>query len=277
MKKLFLSIVCLAMLVGVNAATPQKGSAKKGKTVTLYCSQGFQGPELWDKVTVPIDSKGFMTIFNGKDLSGWRGYGRSNVPSKWTVEDGCIKFNSGAKGDGGDIIFAHKFKNFELSLEWKISKGGNSGVFYLAQETTNANGDLETIYISCPECQVLDNENHPDAKLGVNGDRKAGSLYDMIPAKPQNAKPYGEWNKVLIRVDNGVVTHYQNGVQVLQYKLWTPAWVELLQKSKFSEKAWPHAFELLKDCGGDNHEGFIGMQDHGNDVWFRNIKVKVLK
>ena len=81
MKKLFLSIVCLAMLVGVNAATPQKGSAKKGKTVTLYCSQGFQGPELWDKVTVPIDSKGFMTIFNGKDLSGWRGYGRSNVPS----------------------------------------------------------------------------------------------------------------------------------------------------------------------------------------------------
>ena len=76
MKKLFLSIVCLAMLVGVNAATPQKGSAKKGKTVTLYCSQGFQGPELWDKVTVPIDSKGFMTIFNGKDLSGWRGYGR---------------------------------------------------------------------------------------------------------------------------------------------------------------------------------------------------------
>ena len=99
----------------------------------------------------------------------------------------------------------------------------------------------------------------------------------MIPAKPQNAKPYGEWNHVQIVVKNGTVQHWQNGVKVVEYKLWTPEWTALLQASKFSEKAWPAAFKLLNDCGGVNHEGFIGMQDHGDTVWFRNIRVKVLK
>lgn len=274
MKKVLYSLALLLMATSLTAATPK---TTKGKTVTLYCSQGFQGPEKWDKQVLPVDGKGYITIFNGKTLDGWRGYGKSHIPSKWKVEDGCIKFDSQAKGEGGDLIFAHKFKNFELSIDWKISQGGNSGIFYLAQETTNEKGQLEPIYISCPECQVLDNENHPDAKLGVDGNRKSGSLYDMIPAKPQNARPYGQWNNITIRVYNGTVTHIQNGVQVLQYKLWTPEWIELLQKSKFSEKAWPHAFELLSDCGGENHEGLIGIQDHGNDVWYRNIKVKELK
>ena len=112
--------------------------------------------------------------------------------------------------------------------------------------------------------------------MGVNGNRKSTSLYDMIPANPQNAKPYGEWNKVKIRVEKGTVTHYQNGVQVLQYKLWTPEWIEMLQKSKFAEDKWPSAFRLLKNCGGAEKKGLIGMQDHGNDVWFRNIRVKLL-
>ncbi len=274
MKKLFSLALLFITVVSANAGTPIKYD--KG-TATILCSQGFQGPEQWDKEVFPVDKKGYITIFDGKTLRGWRSYGTHGVSPKWTVEDGCIRFNPQAKGAGGDIVFAHKFKNFELTMQWKISKGGNSGIFYLAQETTNKDGNLEPIYISCPECQVLDNENHPDAKLGVDGNRKAGSLYDMIPAKPQNAKPYGEWNTITIRVYNGHVTHIQNGVQVLSYDLWTPEWTELLQKSKFSEAKWPHAFELLNNCGGDLHEGLIGMQDHGNDVWFRNIKVKELK
>ena len=200
------------------------------------------------------------------------------MPSKWKVEDGTIHLDSKAKGEGGDIIFAHQFgPNFEFEMEWKIAEGGNSGIFYLAKETANADRTgLEPIYISCPECQVLDNERHPDAKLGKDNNRQAGSLYDMIPAKPQNAKPAGQWNKIRIRVQDGTVTHFQNGVQVLQYKLWTPEWTKLLQDSKFSEKAWPVAFDLLNNCGGADRKGFIGMQDHGDDVWYRNIKVKEL-
>ena len=275
MKQIIFTLACAALILGTPATAKVKKSVKN--TVEIRCSQGFQGPEKWDKQVFPVDNNGFITIFDGKDFRGWRGYGEEKVPSKWVVEDGCIKFNSQAKGNGGDIIFAHKFKNFILDMEWKISKGGNSGIFYLAQETTNDKGQLEPIYISCPECQVLDNENHPDAKLGVDGNRKAGSLYDMIPAKPQNAKPYGQWNKVRIVVNNGLITHFQNGVQVLQYRMWTPEWTELLQKSKFSEAKWPHAFQLLNNCGGEFHEGLIGLQDHGNDVWFRNIKVKILK
>ena len=218
-----------------------------------------------------------ITLFDGTSLEGWRGYNKDHVPSRWTIEDGCLKFSGSGggeaqTGEGGDIIYAaQKFKNFELELEWKVSKGGNSGIFYLAQETAGP------IYISAPECQVLDNENHPDARLGVDGNRMSSSLYDMIPAKPQNSKPAGEWNKVKILVYKGTVVHYQNDVPVVEYHLWTPQWTEMLQKSKFSEEKWPDAFKLLNNCGGENHEGYIGFQDHGDDVWFRNIKVTVLE
>lgn len=222
------------------------------------------------------DDKDVITLFNGKDFTGWRGYNKDTVPGRWTVEDGCIKFNGSGGGeaqnaDGGDLIFDQKFKNFELELEWKVAKGSNSGIFYLAQEVPD-----QPIYISAPEYQILDNENHPDAKLGKDGNRMSSSLYDMIPAKPQNSKPFGEWNKAKIMVYKGTVVHYQNDENVLEYHLWTPQWTELLQNSKFSQEKWPQAFELLNNCGGENHEGYIGLQDHGDDVWYRNIKVKIL-
>jgi len=254
-----------------------RAGGESKSTIVLYCSQGFQGPELWDRHELPIDKKGFITIFDGKTLAGWRGYGKNHVPSKWKVQDGAIFFDSKAKGEGGDIIFAHQFgPNFEFEMEWKIAEGGNSGIFYLAREVANQEGGIEPIYISAPECQVLDNERHPDAKLGKDGNRMSSSLYDMIPAKPQNAKPAGQWNKVRIRVNNGHVQHFQNDVEVLSYDLWTPQWTKLLQESKFSEQAWPTAFDLLNNCGGPDRKGFIGMQDHGDNVWFRNIKVKEL-
>ena len=232
-----------------------------------------------------MDKDGYITIFDGKTFNGWRGYGKENVPSRWTIEDGCIKFNGSGGGEaqtaeGGDLIFAHKFKNFELELEWKISKGGNSGILYLAQEVTSTDKDgnevLEPIYISAPEYQVLDNANHPDAKLGKDNNRQSASLYDMIPAVPQNAKPFGEWNTAKIMVYKGTVVHGQNGENVLEYHLWTPQWTKMLEESKFSKEKWPLAFDLLNNCGGENHEGFIGLQDHGDDVWYRNIRVKVL-
>lgn len=228
------------------------------------------------KKTEAVEDDKKITLFNGTDFNGWRGYNRQDVPARWIIEDGCIKFNGSGGGeaqsnDGGDIIFDQKFKNFELELEWKVDKGSNSGIFYLAQEIPD-----QPIYISAPEYQVLDNENHPDAKLGKDGNRKSASLYDMIPANPQNAKPFGEWNKTKIMVYKGTVVHYQNDEVVLEYHLWTPQWKEMLDKSKFSKDKWPEAYELLLNCGGDNREGLIGLQDHGDNVWFRNIKVKVL-
>ena len=237
-----------------------------------------------DLSTLEKDADGYYIIFNGKDLTGWRTYGKDVATSRWSVEDGCIKFaGSGGgeaqTGEGGDLIFAHKFKNFTLEFDWKVSKGGNSGVLYLAQEvTTKQDGKdvYEPIFISAPEYQVLDNENHPDAQLGVDGNRKSASLYDMIPAKPQNAKPYGEWNHGKIMVYKGTVVHGQNGANVVEYHLWTPQWTDMLQASKFSQEKWPLAFELLNNCGGENHEGYIGFQDHGDDVWFKNIRVKVM-
>ena len=289
MKKIYYPLACC--LIGGMLASCGGGAKKSNateeaaaSTTAVSYSKSLKAPET-DSLNLPIDADGYITIFDGKSLDGWRGYGKDKVPSRWIIEDGCLKFcgtgtGEGQTGEGGDLIFAHKFKNFELELEWKISKGGNSGIFYLAQEVTSKDKDgnevLEPIYISAPEYQVLDNANHPDAKLGKDNNRQAASLYDMIPAVPQNAKPFGEWNKAKIMVYKGTVVHGQNDENVLEYHLWTKQWTEMLQASKFSEEKWPLAFELLNNCGGENHEGFIGVQDHGDDVWYRNIRVKVL-
>ena len=289
MKRVFLFAASLAMIVSMASCGNQNN--KKAAKNADAAAETKAAPEykLLDKPQVdlsefPVDKDGYYVIFDGKTMKGWRGYGKDNVPARWVVDNGAIKFiGSGGgeaqEGDGGDLIFSHKFKNFELEFEWKVSKGGNSGVLYLAQEvTTEKDGEtiLEPIYISSPEYQVLDNANHPDAKLGVDGNRMSASLYDMIPAKPQNQKPYGEWNKGKVMVYKGTVVHGQNDVNVVEYHLWTQQWTDMLQASKFSQEKWPLAFELLNNCGGENHEGYIGFQDHGDDVWFRNIRVKVL-
>ena len=231
----------------------------------------------YDLAKFAIDKDGFYILFDGNTFNGWRGYNRDNVPARWVIDDGAIKFNGSGGGeaqetDGGDLIFGIKFKNFELSIDWKCSKGANSGIFYLAQEIKD-----QPIYISSPESQVLDNENHPDARMGKDGNRKSSSLYDMIPAKPQNAKPFDEWNNTTIIVYRGTVLHQQNGENVLEYHLWTPQWTAMLQDSKFQQGGeFPVAFELLNNCGGPNREGYIGLQDHGDDVWFKNIRIKIL-
>lgn len=289
MKKTLFTVGCAALAFSLTACG---GNAKKNQSeaepqteVTMPAYTVLDKPQVnLDNFTK--DADGYYVIFDGKSLNGWRAYGRDTVPARWSIEDGCLKYTGSGGGEaqvntGGDLIFAHKFKNFELELEWKISKGGNSGILYLAQEVTTKDKDgnevLEPIFISSPEFQLLDNENHPDAKLGKDNNRQAGSLYDMIPAVPQNAKPYGEWNKAKIMVYKGTVVHGQNGQNVLEYHLWTKQWTDMLQASKFSEQAWPLAFELLNNCGGENHEGYIGLQDHGDDIWFRNIRVKVLE
>ncbi len=289
MKKVMYLFTCLMVAAALVACG---GNAKKTDGNENADSMKVETPQYTvvekpqvDLAQFKTDKDGYIVIFDGKDFTGWRGYGKDTIPGKWTIEDGAIKFNGSGggeaqDGDGGDIIFNHKFKNFELLLDWKVSKGGNSGIFYLAQEvtTTDKDGNVKTepIYISAPEYQILDNANHPDAKLGKDNNRQSASLYDMIPAVPQNQKPFGEWNTAKIMVYKGTVVHGQNGENVVEYHLWTPQWTEMLQASKFSQEKWPLAFELLNNCGGPNREGFIGLQDHGDDVWYRNIRVKIL-
>ena len=220
---------------------------------------------------------GFITLFDGSSLKGWRGYNQDTVPARWSIDGKALKFSGTGEGeaqakDGGDIIFARKFKNFELTFDWKVAKGSNSGVFILAREIKG-----EPIYISSPEYQILDNANHADASQGENGNRQSASLYDMIPAKPQNAKPFGEWNTGGITVYKGSVFYKQNGKTVVEYHLWTPKWEELINNGKFKKGGdFPLAYGLLTNLGGDEREGYIGFQDHSDDVWFRNIKIKIM-
>lgn len=256
MKKIFYSVSLIAMSAMMFTAC--SNANKQANTTEAAADSVAQPQEEW------------ITLFDGTSFNGWRGYNRTDMPTAWTIEDGAIKINGSGMGeagakDGGDIIYDRKFKDFELTFEWKVSPGGNSGVFYLAQEIPG-----KPIYESAPEYQILDNERHPDAKLGKNGNRKSASLYDLVPANPQNAKPAGEWNTGGIMVYQGTVVHSQNGENVVEYHLWTDDWKKMVADSKF--KDWP---EFL-NAGGENHEGYIGLQDHGNDVWFRNIKIRIL-
>ena len=209
-------------------------------------------------------NEGWKLLFDGKSMEGWRKCNATEMAENWEISEEAMKVKQGRRagsGQGGDILFAtEKYANFELSVDWKIGKEGNSGIFYYVVEMPG-----EPIYYSAPEVQVLDNWYASDNKLT---NHLAGSLYDMLPALPQNAKPHDEWNTIVIRVKDGQATHIQNGVKVCEYTIWTPEWNDMIAKSKF--KDW----EGFKE--GPAKEGYIGLQDHGYDCWFRNIKIRKL-
>lgn len=213
---------------------------------------------------------GWISMFDGKTTDGWRGYRKQHFPSAWTIDGDTLHFLGGKnlsasqKEDRGDIIFDRPFENFSFSLEWKISKAGNSGIFYLGQESES----FDFIWQTAPEMQVLDNQDHPDANKGKNGNRQAGSLYDLIPANPQNAVTVGDWNKIVITVKDRHVTHTQNGVVVVEYDLDTAQWQAMVANSKFPglNENWVNVAK----------SGYIGLQDHDDPVWYRNIKIKPL-
>lgn len=211
--------------------------------------------------------EGWMLLFDGETTDGWRGYNLDSFPETgWKAENGTLQVMASGRGEaggGGDILYDKKFGNFELSLEWKVSEGGNSGIFYLAQEIPG-----EPVWKNAPEMQILDNERHPDAKLGVDGNRAAGALYDMIPGNMEAVNPAGEWNQAKILVYKGTVVHFMNGRQVLEYHLWTDDWNEMVANSKFKD---------YKEFYNTAKEGYIVLQDHGDDVWFRNIKIKEME
>jgi hypothetical protein len=244
----------------------QNEEAKAEETETTEATAEEAAP---NTLTAEEKEDGWMLLFDGESVDQWKGYCKEGFPEQgWKVVDGaihCMATGKGEAGGGGDIITKEVYGDFELSLEWKIEEGGNSGIFYLAREKCGDDG--QAIWQSAPEMQVLDNEKHPDARLGKDGNRQAGSLYDLIPAEPQNAKPAGEWNTASVLVYQGTVVHMQNGENVLEYHLWTDEWKNMVANSKF--KDYQDFIDVAK-------EGHIGLQDHGNDVWFRNIKIKEL-
>jgi hypothetical protein len=219
-----------------------------------------------NKLSAQEKKDGWVMLFNGKDFTGWRQCNGTAMPANWVIEDNSMKVVIGegknpGEGANGDILFANKkFKNFELSIDWKASKMANSGIFFNVREVPG-----KPIYYASPEVQVLDNVDATDNKIASH---LAGSLYDMIAADPKTVHPAGQWNTIVIKVQNGKVTHIQNGVKVVEYELWTPAWDALVANSKF--KTFPGFTE------GIAKEGFIGLQDHGYPVWFRNIKIHEL-
>ena len=206
----------------------EKATSKDSLKNAACCDKGAM-----NTLTDAEKAQDWILMFDGKTSDGWRGYNKKTFPAGWIIEDGAFKCKGSGNGeagaiDGGDVIYDKKFSNFDLKLEWKISQGGNSGIFYLAREVEGWK-----IYRTALEMQVLDNDRHIDSNLGKDGNRKAGSLYDLIPAKPQNTKPAGQWNSVEIICYQGTVVHKQNGETVLEYHLWTPEWNDLVKNSKF--------------------------------------------
>jgi len=202
----------------------------------------------------------WVSLFDGKTIDQWHIYNKEGVDPKWQVEDGAIVLTAGG---AGDLVTNKAYGDFELELEWKISEGGNSGIMYHVVEDPK----FKAPYYTGPEVQVLDNERHPDAKQGKNGNRTASSLYDMLPPTvPSAYKPAMEWNKVKIVIKDGKATHYMNGKKVVEYPTSGPVWDKMVSESKFA--SW--------EAFGKSSTGKIALQDHGNKVWFRNIRIKEL-
>lgn len=221
-------------------------------------------------------SEGWRLLFDGASFDGWRGIGRDEIPAAhWTIEDGAImKIPSGdvpvqADGQpsaGGDLMTTETFGDFELAFEWKISEGGNSGIKYNVSEELSMAHPPSRAALGF-EYQILDDDRHPDANAGVDGNRKAAGLYDLMGApadKPLKAP--GEWNegRIVFRGNHG--EHWLNGVKVIEYELGSPRMDSLLAASKYD----------VIDGFADRRNGHIVLQDHNDAAWFRNIKIREL-
>lgn len=202
------------------------------------------------------------SLFDGNSLNGWRGFHREDIPEGWVVEDGMLKHQHRGEGvTGGDLITKDQFENFEFSIEWRLSKGGNSGIKYLVSETLPATGRGAISF----EYQVLDDENHPDAKAGIAGNRTVGSLYDLIPAATtKKVKPIGEFNETRIIKRGTHIEHWLNGEKILEFEQRSDDLKARIANSKFRDKT---GF-------GEFSRGHILLQDHEDEVWFRNIKIR---
>jgi len=207
---------------------------------------------------------GWKLLWDGKTTNGWRGAKINTFPTQgWSIDNGILKVKKGSGGEstnGGDIVTVKKYKNFILKVDFKISEGANSGIKYFVNPDLNKG---EGSAIGC-EFQLLDDQKHPDAKLGVKGNRTIGSLYDLIPAIDSKQFNIKEFNTAMIVVKDNHVEHWMNGVKIVEYERNNQMWNALVAYSKY--KDWTDF--------GNATEGNILLQDHGDEVWFKNIKIK---
>jgi 3-keto-disaccharide hydrolase len=203
-------------------------------------------------LTAAEQKEGWKLLFDGKSLGGWQGY-KGRPTSGWKAVDGVLSREAG----GGDLVSAEQFANFELRLEWKLNKGGNSGIFF------HVTDEGDEAWHSGPEFQVLDNGGHKD---GANPLTSAGSNYAVHAPVRDVTKPIGEWNSVRLIVRGTHVEHWMNDVKLLEYEFGSPDWAARVKASKFDKIP----------IYGKARTGRIGLQDHGGPVWYRNIKIRPL-
>lgn len=211
------------------------------------------GQDMPNTLTDAEREAGWILLFDGTTTGGWRGFRKPSMPDGWQVRDGALA----AVGQAGDIVTAEQFENFELRIEWQIEQGGNSGIFFHVSE------DAEAVWHSGPEMQLLDNAYHPDGRSTMTS---VGSDYALHGAARDVTKPVGEWNAVRILVDGSHVEHWMNGQKIVEYELWSQEWERLVAASKFAE--FPDFGRLRR--------GHIAIQDHGDPVAFRAIKIRPL-
>lgn len=223
----------------------------------LSACQADGGNMNGDEVAAEVTAEDEWTIlFDGESLDHWRGYNMDELPGSWTIEGDDLVFQP-REGMRGDIITKEKYRDFEFRAEYNISEGGNSGILHHVIEQPG-----QALYWSGPELQILDNDAYPD-----NEDhQRSGSLYDLLPADPQNFKSPGEWNSIRIISDGPHMEYWQNGEKVVEFTRWSPEWFEMVRNSKFE----------CHPSFGTVPGGHIGLQDHSDIVRFRDIRIRRL-
>lgn len=226
-----------------------------GFSLLAGCQSGMTKKGGSSMLTEAERNAGWKVLFDGKTFKGWRGFRMDKVPDGWAItEQGELHFSPPGKGD---IMTEEEYADFELQLEWKISPGGNSGIFFRASEKR------EQSWQTAPEMQVLDNTMHKDGQSPLTS---AGSNYALHPPVRDVTRPVGEYNQVRLLVQKNHVEHWLNGEKVVEYEIGNPEWQALVSTSKFG---------TLPDYGR-YRTGHIVLQDHGDKVWYRNIKIRPL-
>lgn len=226
----------------------------------IACSALIHEAMAQNTLTDKEKKEGWKLVFDGKTTSGWRTFNSKYPGAGWKVEDGTLTLDNKTETGRGDLITDKSFENYELSIEWKIAACGNSGIIFNVQEDPK----YKATYMTGPEMQVLDNTCHPDAKIIKH---RAGDLYDLISVSRETVKPAGGWNVARIVSDHGKMQFWLNGEQVVTFNMHDAAWDAMVAESKF--KSMPDF--------GKASKGHIALQDHGDKVWYRNIKIRELK